>query len=98
MAIFVKELKGLLPSLNRIGEVDKTKAKKFFDWKLVTTEESVIESAKKLKRNGLNGIKKMEQRIFEPFGKVSSLTLGGGGLGKGLGLKNSRRSYRNPFN
>ena len=24
----------------------------------------------------------MEQRIFEPFGKVSSLTLGGGGLGQ----------------
>ena len=53
MAIFVKELKGLLPSLNRIGEVDKTKAKKFFDWKLVTTEESVIESAKQLKEMGL---------------------------------------------
>ena len=24
----------------------------------------------------------MEQRIFEPFGKVSSLTIGGGGLGQ----------------
>ena len=29
------------------------KAKKFFDWKLVTTEDSVIKSAKQLKEMGL---------------------------------------------
>jgi len=53
MSLFVGELKGLLSSLNRKGDIDKTKAKSFFNWDYISTEQSVTETAQQLQDMGL---------------------------------------------
>ncbi len=53
MSLFVGELKGLLPALSRKGDIDKSKAKSFFDWNYISTEQSVTETAQQLQDMGL---------------------------------------------
>jgi dihydroflavonol-4-reductase len=53
MSLFVGELKGLLSALNRKGDIDKTKAKSFFNWDYISTEQSVTETAQQLQDMGL---------------------------------------------
>ena len=53
MSLFVGELKTLLSSLNRKGDIDKTKAKSFFNWDYISTEQSVTETAQQLQDMGL---------------------------------------------
>ena len=53
MSLFIGELKGLLPALSRKGDIDKTKAKNFFDWDYISTEQSVTETAQQLEDMGL---------------------------------------------
>ena len=53
MSLFVGELKGLLSALNRKGDIDKTKAKSFFNWDYISTEQSVTETARQLQDMGL---------------------------------------------
>lgn len=53
MSLFVGELKTLLSALNRKGDIDKTKAKSFFNWDYVSTEQSVTETAQQLQDMGL---------------------------------------------
>ncbi len=44
MSLFVGELKTLLSALNRKGDIDKTKAKSFFNWDYISTEQSLTKS------------------------------------------------------
>ena len=53
MSLFVGELKTLLSALNRKGDIDKTKAKSFFKWDYISTEQSVTETAQQLQDMGL---------------------------------------------
>ena len=53
MSLFVGELKTLLSALNRKGDIDKTKAKSFFNWDFISTEKSVTETAQQLQDMGL---------------------------------------------
>ena len=53
MSLFVGELKTLLSALNRKGDIDKTKAKRFFNWDYISTEQSVTETAQQLQDMGL---------------------------------------------
>ena len=53
MSLFVGELKTLLSALNRKGDIDKTKAKSFFNWDYISTEQSVTETAQQLQDMGL---------------------------------------------
>jgi dihydroflavonol-4-reductase len=53
MALFVKELGGLLPSLGRERNTNKSKARALFDWDYIPAEESIIESTKQLQSMGL---------------------------------------------
>jgi dihydroflavonol-4-reductase len=53
MSLFVGELKSLLSALNRKGDIDKTKAKSFFNWDYISTEQSVTETAQQLQDMGL---------------------------------------------
>ena len=53
MSLFVGELKTLLSALNRKGDIDKTKAKSFFNWDFISTEQSVTETAQQLQDMGL---------------------------------------------
>ena len=53
MSFFVGELKTLLSALNRKGDIDKTKAKSFFNWDYISTEQSVTETAQQLQDMGL---------------------------------------------
>ena len=53
MALFIGELKGLLPMLSRKGEIDKSKAKSIFNWDFITSEQSVEETAQQLQDMGL---------------------------------------------
>ena len=53
MAIFMKQLTGMLPSLGRVVSSNKNKAKEMFDWDYITAEDSSIESAKQLESMGL---------------------------------------------
>ena len=53
MSLFVGELKTLLSALNRKGDIDKTKAKSFFNWDYISTEQSVTETARQLQDMGL---------------------------------------------
>jgi dihydroflavonol-4-reductase len=53
MSLFVGELKTLLSALNRKGDIDKTKAKSFFNWDFISTENSVTETAQQLQDMGL---------------------------------------------
>ena len=53
MSFFVGELKTLLSALDRKGDIDKTKAERFFDWEYISTEQSVTETAKQLQEMGL---------------------------------------------
>ena len=53
MSFFVGELKTLLSSLDRKGDIDKTKAQSFFNWEYISTEQSVTETAQQLQEMGL---------------------------------------------
>ena len=53
MSFFVGELKTLLSALDRKGDIDKTKAERFFDWEYISTEQSVTETAQQLQEMGL---------------------------------------------
>ena len=53
MSLFVGELKTLLSALNRKGDIYKTKAKSFFNWDYISTEQSVTETAQQLQDMGL---------------------------------------------
>ena len=53
MSFFVGELKTLLSALDRKGDIDKTKAERFFDWEYISTEQSVAETAQQLQEMGL---------------------------------------------
>ena len=53
MSFFVGELKTLLSSLDRKGDIDKTKAQSFFNWEYISTEQSVTETAQQLQDMGL---------------------------------------------
>ena len=53
MALFVKELGGLLPSLGRERNTNKSKARALFDWDYIPAEESIIESTEQLQSMGL---------------------------------------------
>ena len=53
MSFFVGELKTLISALNRKGDIDKTKAERFFNWEYISTEQSVTETAKQLQEMGL---------------------------------------------
>ena len=53
MSFFVGELKTLLSALDRKGDIDKTKAERFFNWEYISTEQSVTETAQQLQKMGL---------------------------------------------
>ena len=53
MSFFVGELKTLLSALDRKGDIDKTKAERFFNWEFISTEQSVTETAQQLQDMGL---------------------------------------------
>ena len=53
MSFFVGELKTLLSALDRKGDIDKTKAERFFNWEYISTEQSVTETAQQLRDMGL---------------------------------------------
>ena len=53
MSLFVGELKTLLSALDRKGDIDKTKAERFFNWEYISTEQSVTETAQQLQDMGL---------------------------------------------
>ena len=53
MSFFVGELKTLISALNRKGDIDKTKAERFFNWEYISTEQSVTETAQQLQEMGL---------------------------------------------
>ena len=53
MSLFVGELKTLLSALDRKGDIDKTKAERFFNWEYISTEQSVTETAQQLQEMGL---------------------------------------------
>ncbi len=53
MSFFVGELKTLLSALDRKGDIDKTKAERFFNWDYISTEQSVTETAQQLQEMGL---------------------------------------------
>jgi dihydroflavonol-4-reductase len=53
MSFFVGELKTLLSALDRRGDIDKTKAERFFNWEYISTEQSVTETAQQLQEMGL---------------------------------------------
>jgi len=53
MSFFVGELKTLLTALDRKGDIDKTKAERFFNWEYISTEQSVTETAQQLQDIGL---------------------------------------------
>ena len=53
MSFFVGELKTLLSALDRKGDIDKTKAERFFNWEYISTEPSVTETAQQLQEMGL---------------------------------------------
>ena len=53
MSFFVGELKTLISALNRKGDIDKTKAERFFNWDYISTEQSVTETAQQLQEMGL---------------------------------------------
>ena len=53
MSFFVAELKTLLSALDRKGDIDKTKAERFFNWEYISTEQSVTETAQQLQEMGL---------------------------------------------
>ena len=53
MSFFVGELKTLISALNRRGDIDKTKAERFFNWEYISTEQSVTETAQQLQDMGL---------------------------------------------
>ena len=53
MSFFVGELKTLLSALDRKGDIDKTKAERFFNWEYISTEQSVTETAQQLQEMGL---------------------------------------------
>ena len=53
MSFFVGELKTLLSALDRKGDIDKTKAERFFNWEYISTEQSVTETAQQLQDMGL---------------------------------------------
>jgi dihydroflavonol-4-reductase len=53
MALFMKELGGILGSLGRQSTTDKSKAKNLFDWEYVSAEDSAIEATKQLVSMGL---------------------------------------------
>jgi dihydroflavonol-4-reductase len=53
MSFFVGELKTLISALDRRGDIDKTKAKSFFNWDYISTEQSVTETAQQLQEMGL---------------------------------------------
>ena len=53
MSFFVGELKTLLSALDRRGDIDKTKAERFFNWEYISTEQSVTETAQQLQDMGL---------------------------------------------
>ena len=53
MSFFVGELKTLISALDRKGDIDKTKAERFFNWEYISTEQSVTETAQQLQDMGL---------------------------------------------
>jgi len=53
MSFFVGELKTLISALDRKGDIDKTKAERFFNWEYISTEQSVTETAQQLQEMGL---------------------------------------------
>ena len=53
MSFYVGELKTLLSALDRKGDIDKTKAERFFNWEYISTEQSVTETAQQLQEMGL---------------------------------------------
>ena len=53
MSFFVGELKTLISALDRRGDIDKTKAERFFNWEYISTEQSVTETAQQLQEMGL---------------------------------------------
>ena len=53
LSFFVGELKTLLSALDRKGDIDKTKAERFFNWEYISTEQSVTETAQQLQEMGL---------------------------------------------
>ena len=53
MSFFVGELKTLISALDRRGDIDKTKAERFFKWEYISTEQSVTETAQQLQEMGL---------------------------------------------
>ena len=53
MSFFVGELKTLISALDRRGDIDKTKAERFFNWEYISTEQSVTETAQQLQDMGL---------------------------------------------
>jgi len=52
MSFFVGELKTLISALDRRGDIDKTKAERFFNWEYISTEQSVTETAQQLQEMG----------------------------------------------
>jgi dihydroflavonol-4-reductase len=48
MALFIKELSGVVGSLGKKVTTDKSKAKKLFNWDYVSAEDSAIEATKQL--------------------------------------------------
>ena len=53
MSFFVGELKTLISALDRRGDIDKTKAERFYNWEYISTEQSVTETAQQLQDMGL---------------------------------------------
>jgi hypothetical protein len=53
MAIFIKELSGVVASLGKKVTTDKSKAKNLFDWKYISAEDSAIEATNQLIAMGL---------------------------------------------
>jgi hypothetical protein len=53
MALFIKELSGVVGSLGKKVTTDKSKAKNLFDWKYISAEDSAIEATNQLIAMGL---------------------------------------------
>ena len=53
MALFIKELSGVVGSLGKKSITDKSKAKNLFDWEYISAEDSAIEATNQLIAMGL---------------------------------------------
>jgi dihydroflavonol-4-reductase len=53
MSLFIKELGGVVNSLGKEVNTDKSKAKALFDWEYISAEDSAIEATKQLVSMGL---------------------------------------------